>query len=117
MGALFGISTDDLLVLAKVIGALTVIGGAVVAVSRFRPVRWIWRQIVSDPIGQFFRDQVHEATNEQFTRAAAALEAHTAYEHHSTEELRRTVEATNGRLDGIERRVISLTERVEQLGA
>lgn len=40
--------------------ALTAIIGLIVLVSRLRPVKWLWRHVVSDPLASWFRDQVRE---------------------------------------------------------
>ena len=115
MGSILGVSTEDLLTVAKILTALTVIFTTLILVLRWKPVRWVFRRLVSEPVGAFFRDQVHEATEPQFTRAAAALEAHTAYEHEEAAALRQAVETTNVRLDGIDRRVTHLADRLDAL--
>lgn len=53
--------TDTLMELAKLIGALSVIGAGFAAVSRWRPVRWLLRRILSEPLGSWFREHVAEA--------------------------------------------------------
>lgn len=41
-------------------GALVAIIGAVVLVTRLRPVKWLWRTLVSEPLSRWFRAQVRE---------------------------------------------------------
>lgn len=56
--------------IASVCGALLAIGAVVAAASRLRPVRWLWRNLVADPVGEWFDHRVAEAVapiREQFT--------------------------------------------------
>lgn len=115
MGSLMGVTTEDLVALAKLATALTVLITTLVLVLRWKPLRWVFRRLVSEPLGAFFRAQVREATDPQFARAEAALEAHTAYEHEEAAALRKAVEHTNVRLDGIDRRVTHLANRLDEI--
>lgn len=56
--------TEFLVWLAKVVGALVTIGGGIALVSRTRPVRWLGRRLIIDPLGAWFRREVAEATQE-----------------------------------------------------
>ena len=117
MGSIWGVSTEDLLTVAKIFTALTVIGTTIILVLRWKPTRWVFRRLVSEPVGAFFRTQVEEVVKPRFDRAAAALEAHTAFEHEEAGALRIAVEQTNRRLDGIEQRVTDLGNRLDRPSA
>lgn len=41
---------------AAVAGAFVTIIGACVLISHLRPVRWVWRRLVSEPFGAWVRD-------------------------------------------------------------
>lgn len=46
---------------ASICIALTAVGAFVGLVSRTRPVKWIWRQLVTEPAGQVLDDRVERA--------------------------------------------------------
>ena len=46
--------------IAAVCGALTIILVFAAAVARVRWVRWIWRHLVSGPLGRWLRDVIHD---------------------------------------------------------
>lgn len=117
-----GITVEDLLTAAKIVGALTAIVAGLAAISRFRPVRWLWSRLVGEPVGMFFRAQVEAVVNPAFAKASRALYDHTAFEHDENEKMRAAIVATIKRLEQIEisldvldRRLTSITQN-EQHG-
>ena len=115
IASLLGVSTEDLLALAKVLGALVVIGTAILGLFRLRGIRWIWARLVTDPLGSFFRAQVVSVTEPQFSAAARALEAHTAYEHSASEDLHRALLGAVVRIENLDERIDELADRVDRL--
>lgn len=45
--------------------ALTAVITLIILVSRLRPVKWLWRHVVSDPLGSWFSGQVGEVVEEK----------------------------------------------------
>jgi hypothetical protein len=49
-----------------VAAAIVAILGAIALISKLPPIRWVWRNLVSDPLSEWFRaavrDEVAEAT-------------------------------------------------------
>lgn len=112
-----GITVEDLLTAAKIVGAIVAIVAGLAAISRFRPVRWLWSRLVGEPVGMFFRLQVEAVVNPAFDRASRALYDHTEFEHDENEKMRSAIVATMKRLEQIEisldivdRRLTSITQ-------
>lgn len=57
LAATFADSLRDMGALAAAIAAMIAL---VAGVSRLRPVRWLWRHLVTDPVAEWFRVQVRE---------------------------------------------------------
>lgn len=49
-------------------GAVVAILGAIILVSRLRPVRWAYRRLVSEPFAAWFREQVRHEVEPLHTR-------------------------------------------------
>lgn len=67
---------DRLLLTAEVVGAVAAMGIALGAISRFRCVQWLWRQLVGKPLGSWFRREVAEATQSDFDRVHKRIDEH-----------------------------------------
>lgn len=96
-------------------GAIVAILGACILIARLRPVRWVYRRLVSEPFAAWFRTQVaHEV--------APALEELRPNGGASFRDLVLARLADGeARFDGLEGRIGSVEERIaacaEQLGA
>ena len=97
-----GISVNDLVTAAKIVGAIVAIVAGLAAISRFRPVRWFWSRLIGEPVGMFFRAQVEAVVNPAFDRASRALYDHTEFEHYENDRMRTAMIATSQRLEQIE---------------
>ena len=51
---------DTLRDVGSVCGAIVAILGLLALMSRLRPVRYVWRHLVTEPFGYWFREQVRE---------------------------------------------------------
>ncbi len=49
--------------IASAFGSLAALFAAIGALSRLRPVRWLWRRIFKDPFTEWFRRQVSEVVD------------------------------------------------------
>lgn len=89
-------------------GAIVAIIGACILIARLRPVRWVYRRLVSEPFAVWFREQVrHEV--------APALHELTPNEGESFRDLvLARFERNEGRLEVVEERMTAIAE---QLGA
>lgn len=74
--------------------AVTAIVGCVVLVARLRPVRWVWRTIVSDPLSRWFRCQI-----------AHEVEPRTALLYAQLGQVEATVTTNSGRIAEIEKQL------------
>ncbi|MFZ4431673.1 MAG: hypothetical protein ACOYOQ_00600 [Microthrixaceae bacterium] len=67
---------------AAFVGACTIIFGGVTAVVTRKPFRWVWRRLVSEPFGTWFKHRSIEA-NEPLAKAieatSLALSEHREY--------------------------------------
>ena len=102
MAEIWGITVEDLLTGAKIVGALTAIIAGLAAFTRFRPVHWIWNRLVGEPIALFFRTQVGAVVTPAFDRASQALYDHTEFEHGENERMRGAIVSTMKRLEQID---------------
>lgn len=53
--------------------ALAAVATSVGVLSRLRPVRWLWRQLVARPLGTWFRGEVTEVVDERLSGIWAEL--------------------------------------------
>lgn len=56
-------------------GAIVAVLGLMAALTRLRPVRWIWRQLVADPVAEWFRREVGEEIEASLGPVRAELQA------------------------------------------
>lgn len=55
------------------LAALAAIGTSATVLSRFAPVRWVWRQLVGDPLARWFRREVRDEVDEAVEPIKAEL--------------------------------------------
>ena len=94
----------DLLVrVGEVAFALTMIFGLVGMASRFKPVRWLWHQLVLDPISEHRRKEIAEVVAPIVTTALTPV----------LEEIRQINDAVNNSKPGTPK----IKDRVENIEA
>jgi hypothetical protein len=89
---------------AKIVAALTVLVGAAAALSRSKPVRWVWRALVSQPVGQFFRAEVESTVGPRIDALHDDLHAHRAT----------VLEAHTEMKDQINAQSVAINERIDR---
>lgn len=65
-------------------GALLAVLGLLVALGRLRPVRWVWRRLVAEPFGAFFREQVEQVVDPKIQAIRDDLTEHMRTEEASS---------------------------------
>ena len=115
LGEVDGPGWQWLLDIATVLGSCAAIVVALGLLARTRPIRWLWRTLISVPMGHWFRAEVASATEPRFAclersslEHAETLRAHTALEEQVTGEIL-------GRVDDLTHSVAKLDLRVTDL--
>lgn len=65
-------------------GALLAVLGLLIALGRLRPLRWVWRRLVSEPFGTFFRAQVEQVVDPKIQAIRDDLSDHMRTEEASS---------------------------------
>lgn len=104
--------TGALIDYAKFLGALATIVASIGALSRIRPVRWIVRTLVGDPLGGWFRREVDQAVRESET---GKLVKHHLQANGTTPAVVEEIAGINRRLDGGARHFRRLEARLDDL--
>lgn len=60
--------------------AIAAILGVIILLSRLAPVKWVWRQLVSDPLGGWTKKQIRDEVDDDFTKIKDEL----SYNHGSS---------------------------------
>jgi len=71
---------EALLDAAALMAAITGILAATAFIARLKPIRWLFRRLLSEPLGQWFRQQVRDATAEPHARIHRRIDSHMAVE-------------------------------------
>lgn len=53
--------TEWLLSVGKLLGALVAVGVSLGTLAKFRPVRWVYANLIGNPVSRWFRGEVEEA--------------------------------------------------------
>jgi hypothetical protein len=113
---IWGVTVEDLLTAAKIVGATVAIVAGLAAISKFRPIQWLWCRLVGEPVGTFFRLQVEAVVNPPFASASRALYDHTEFEHDENEKMRAAIVSTMKRLEQIEISLDIVDRRLTSIG-
>ena len=71
--------------IAQWLGVLTAIGIALAAITKFKPVAWLWRRVAADPASAWFTSRSREANEplaKKIDKVDRALEEHRKYVHY-----------------------------------
>lgn len=96
--------TSGLVEAAAIVGAAAVVLGAIARASHSRPVRWVTRRLLTDPLAEALVDHIGPVVEARLQRALAELVPN------GGSSLRDAV-------DRIEERVVSIDDRVSALEA
>lgn len=66
---------DALIGVATLLGAVVTICVALGTLSRLRPIRWLWRTLVGNPLARWFRAEVREVVIEELAPVKRQLDA------------------------------------------